>query len=104
MMRTVLMDTNGAVLDPSLMPVGTMYPVKHYITKTPAGEPVLVAQVDPTRDPQTVWDMARLGFFPATQTCHEEEVSAWERQRDMARIWPGRGGRQGYRDGGPLSA
>jgi hypothetical protein len=60
-MRVVLMDPDGAVFDPTVLPVGTMVPVKHYVTKTPAGEPVLVAMIDPTQPTQSVWNMTALG-------------------------------------------
>lgn len=60
-MRVVLMDPNGSVYDAGMVPLGTMLPVKHYVTKTPEGEVVLVAQLDTERAPQGVWNVTALG-------------------------------------------
>lgn len=60
-MRVVLLDQNGSTYAPEMVPVGTMLPVANFITKTPAGEVVQVVQLDPSRQPQGIWNMQALG-------------------------------------------
>lgn len=59
-MRTVVMDPNGQVYEPAMIPTGTMLPVASYITKAPSGEVVLVAVLDPARQPMPIWNMVAL--------------------------------------------
>lgn len=50
----------GNVLRDEMASVGIMWPVQTFITKTPAGEVVMVARIDPERTPESVWNMAAL--------------------------------------------
>lgn len=59
-MRVVLMDPQGNVLRDEMASVGIMWPVQTFITKTSAGEVVMVARINPERTPEPVWNMAAL--------------------------------------------
>lgn len=60
-MRIVVLDPNQQPLNEFAIPMGTLLPVSYFVTRTMNGEPVLVAKVDPSREPESFWNMAVLG-------------------------------------------
>lgn len=60
-MREIVLDPNGNVLDPSMLLLGQMLPIRTFITRAPSGEVVQILLVDGTQPPQGLWNMSVFG-------------------------------------------